>query len=500
MMGVVAKQSFYNVLSVILAFSIGAVNTVVFYPRFMGEALYGIVVILLSQSNILQPIFSFGVQHTVIKYFSASRSGKEQDQLLLFSLVIPLLIILPSGLVFFYNYQEIATYLSTKNPELAHFIYLIFLIAVSTAYFEIFYSWARVQKRTIVGNFLKEVYQRVLITILLTALFLQWIDFKGFTIALIIGYYLRLAIIMGYSLWLYCPKVYFEWPKLNRQYFAYSLLIFLSAFGASIIIDIDASMLGKLVEDRYVAYYKVAIFIATIIDAPGRALFQIVSPLVAEAINKNDKSALEDLLKKSGTNLLLVSGLFFVLVNANIDDLYTFIYSLNGQASFALAIPVVLLISLTKLITASTGCLNNIITNSKYYYVVPFFSMGSALTVVLLNVYFIDMLGFVGAAYATLIVITLFNLIKLLFVAQTFKITPYGKETGYLLMLIGTTYFSFLYISFPFAPFFNMMLKCALIVLIYLWACLRLKISESVNAFLINNYQKIKVYLGVDRP
>ncbi|MGB2245820.1 MAG: oligosaccharide flippase family protein, partial [Flavobacteriaceae bacterium] len=94
MMGVVAKQSFYNVLSVILAFSIGAVNTVVFYPRFMGEALYGIVVILLSQSNILQPIFSFGVQHTVIKYFSASRSGKEQDQLLLFSLVIPLLIIL----------------------------------------------------------------------------------------------------------------------------------------------------------------------------------------------------------------------------------------------------------------------------------------------------------------------------------------------------------------------------------------------------------------------
>ena len=45
-MGIVAKQSFYNILSVILAFAIGALNTIVFYPRAMGEELYGIVLIL----------------------------------------------------------------------------------------------------------------------------------------------------------------------------------------------------------------------------------------------------------------------------------------------------------------------------------------------------------------------------------------------------------------------------------------------------------------------
>ena len=83
-MGVVAKQSFYNILSVIIAFGIGAINTIVFYPRAMGEELYGIVVILLAQSNILQPIFSFGVQHTIIKYFSSATSQKEQDKLLLY--------------------------------------------------------------------------------------------------------------------------------------------------------------------------------------------------------------------------------------------------------------------------------------------------------------------------------------------------------------------------------------------------------------------------------
>ena len=491
-MGVIAKQSFYNVLSVILAFGIGALNTVVFYPRFMGEALYGIILILLAESNILQPIFSYGVQHAVIKNFSALKTPKEQDKLLLFSLFIPLLIILPSGALFFGYYNEIAAYLSTKNPAIASFIYLIFVIAVSTAYFEIFYSWSRVQKKTIVGNFLKEVYQRVLTTFLLLGYFLNWFDFNGFVWGLIIGYYLRLLVIMIYSLWLYRPKIYFEFPSNSRELLTYSSLIFLSAFGASVIIDIDASMLGKLVEDRYVAYYKVAIFVAAIIDAPGRALFQIVSPLVAEALNKDNKEELNSLLKKSATNLLLVSGLFFVLINANIEDLYAFIYYLNGKEGFVIAAPVVLYISLTKLFTASMGCLNNIITNSVYYYVVPFFSIGSAIAVVFLNIYFIDLYGFIGAAFATMLVISLFNLLKIIFIARVFKIIPYGKETLYLLGVIVGTYAVFYMISLPFTSFVNLVIKCVMILVVYLFICYQLRISVTVNSILFNSYKKLR--------
>lgn len=494
-MGIVAKQSFYNVLSVILAFGIGAVNTIIFYPRFMGEALYGIVLILLAQSNILQPIFSFGLQHTVIKYFSAQKSQKEKDKLLLFSLFIPLLIILPTGILFFYNYQAIGDYLSTKNSLIASYIYLIFMIAVSTSYFEIFYSWSRVQMQTTIGNFLKEVYQRVLITVLLLMYALQWIDYTGFIFALIVGYYIRLALIMGYSLWLYCPSFYWEWPKETRSLLNYSLMIFLSAFGATIILDIDASMLGKLVEDKYVAYYKVAIFIAAIIDAPRRALIQIVSPLVAQAINENNSQELKSLLRKSATNLLLVAGLFFVLINANSDDLYAFIYLLNGKEGFALAIPVVLLISLTKLSTASTGCLDNIINNSKHYYIVPFLSIGSATAVVFLNIHFIDQLGFTGAAFATLIVILSFNLIKLVFVGWAFKLTPYGKETLYLLVVIAVTYGPFSVLVLPFSAFVNLAIKCAAIGLVYLWLCYQLRISDTLNRFLEISLQKLRSIL-----
>ena len=499
-MGIVARQSFYNIISVILAFAIGALNTVVFYPRAMGEELYGIVLILLAQSNILQPIFSYGVQHTVIKYFSATNSKREQDKLLLFSLLIPLLIIFPSALLFYGYYEEIALYLSTKNPEIGEFIYLIFVIAIATAYFEIFYNWARVQKQTTVGNFLKEVYQRVLISVLLGAYFFEWLDFSGFINALLVGYYLRLFIIMCYSLWLYRPKIHFEWPKNTRSLLTYSSLIFLSAFGASVIIDIDASMLGKLVEDKYVAYYRVAIFIAAIIEAPGRALKQILAPMVAEAINRNQAKELNALLKKSSTNLLLVAGLFFVLINANISELYDFIYFLNGKKGFALAIPVVFYISVTKLFTAFTGCTDNIITNSPYYYVVPFLSIGSAAAVVYLNLHFIEHLGFIGAAWATFLVITVFNLIKMGLVAKWYGITPMSRTTLYLVLLIIGTYFIFKSLQLPFNTFINLSLKSSLIALVYLFVCVRFGFSQTVNDFLSKGYKKIKVYFRVSRP
>ena len=202
------------------------------------------------------------------------------------------------------------------------------------------------------------------------------------------------------------------------------------------------------------------------------------------------------MLSKSGTNLLLVSGLFFVLINANINDLYDLIYFLSGKEGFAVAIPVVLYISITKIITAATGCTNNIINNSKYFYFVPFLSIGSAIAVVFLNLHFIEELGFIGAAFATLIVITAFNIIKVLIVGMTFKITPFSRETFYLILLITGHYYTFSMIELPFSAFVNLIIKSSLICLLYLACCFGLNISPNINKILTNTYKKLRSILG----
>lgn len=479
-MGIIARQSFYNILSILFAFALGGINTIVFYPRVIGPEFHGLIGALLANSNIIQPLFAYGIQFTIIKYYSACTSKREQDNLLVFSILLPLVVILPIvGLV--YQYDSISAFVFSEDSPAGDFLFLIFSIATATAYFEIFYSWLRIQKKTVFGNFLKEVYQRVMITVLLTFYFLGWLDFDGFIVALIVGYFLRLLLIVSYALWVYRPEVHFELPENLKVLLRYCSYIFLTGFSASIILDLDKSMIEQLLKPEYVSFYMVAIFIAAVIDAPSRAMVQIVSPMVAEALNTKNSVRLEELLKRSSLNLLLVSGLLFVLITTNLDDIYRLIELLNAQQGYAAGLPIILLISFSKLFSASLGCLNNIITNSEYYRYLLIFSVAAASLAVILNIQFIQSYGFVGAALATLIVVTLFNFLKIVLVYSKFKIHPFGIKSIWVLLLILILYGVFFNINLDFHPILSVTIKATLVGALYLGVSYFLGLSEEVN-------------------
>ena len=83
-MGLVARQTFYNLLSIGLAFLLGAINTLYMYPNHMGSRFQGVVIALLAYSNLIRPFISFGLQHAIIKFYSSFRTQKEKDSLLIF--------------------------------------------------------------------------------------------------------------------------------------------------------------------------------------------------------------------------------------------------------------------------------------------------------------------------------------------------------------------------------------------------------------------------------
>ena len=101
----------------------------------------------------------------------------------------------------------------------------------------------------------------------------------------------------------------------------------------------------------------------------------------AKALNENDEVRLLDLLKKSSLNLMIVSGIVFLIINLNLNDFYLLI----NQEGYASATGVVIIVSIGKLFSMSMGCLNNIISNSKYYSYVFWFSVSSAVLAVFLN-------------------------------------------------------------------------------------------------------------------
>ena len=70
-MGIVFKQTSWNILTISIAILIGGVNTLYFYPEFLKDNYYGLVVFLLATSNLLQPLMSFGAQHTICLLYTS---------------------------------------------------------------------------------------------------------------------------------------------------------------------------------------------------------------------------------------------------------------------------------------------------------------------------------------------------------------------------------------------------------------------------------------------
>ena len=487
-MGIVVNQSYKNIIIISIALVIGGVNTLYFYPVFLKAEYYGLVVFLLATSNLLQPLISFGSQHTIIKYFSSYNSAKEKDIFMSSIIFLPILTIIPICYLVVQFHDIIASFLSLKNPIIESYVWVIFLVAFATSYFEVFYSWARVQLKSVFGNFLKEIYPRVSIFILLLLVFFDIISKENFVWYLTGFYYLRLLIMIAYSLKLYTPNFYFKLPVNTKQILSYSIYIFLAGSAASILIDIDKFMIPQKEAISQTAFYAVAVFIATVVEIPGRALFQIVNPLVAKALNTNNFTELKMLYKESSLNLLIISGLFFLLINLNIVPFY----ELMDNPSYGTAVWVVLMISLSKLILMSFGCGPAILATSKFYKITLPFSIGMALSVYFLNDYLIDLMGINGAALSTLIVVAIFTFLKIIYIKSKLNLSPYSFNSIKTILIIGSLFLIFENISFPFKGISLIIINSLIIGLVYTLIVYYLNLSGTLNKFIRNVLSKLR--------
>lgn len=497
-MGIVLKQSFRNTIIIYGAFLVGGINTIVFYPRFLESEFYGMVTFLLSASNLIMPLTAFGIQYTIVKFYSSYSTKVEKDKFLWSVIFLPFFIALPLGFFWDYAHTWIMSRVTEENKIIENYTFYIYVVAVACAYFELFYSWTKVQLQTVFGNILKELWNRVVVCILLIAVFCEFITKPEFIYFLTGAYVLRAFVMMFYAFSMYFPKFYFKLPDNYLEVLKYSLYIILAGSAGAILLDIDKIMIPGKDTIEKAAYYSVAVFIGSFIEAPSRAMTQILQPLTSKSLNEFNTKEVENLYKKSSINLLLVGGLFFILVNCGVGELF----KLMPEKGYAGGELVVLMISAAKLFTMFLGSNGAIINNSKFYKIALPIAVGMSLCVYFLNklFYFNLQIGTDGLALSTLITLLLFNSFKLWFVHYKFSITPFTPKSLKMLTVIILLFSAFYFwdfsigeiviLDFTVSPIINIALKSILITLLYVFLVIKLKISNEFDALLNKFYKR----------
>ncbi len=480
-MGIVFNQSLRNTIVLILGFAIGGINVLFLYTHFLDAEYFGLITFLLSSANLVMPLLVFGMQHTIVKFFTSYSQKEQRDDFLVITLFLPLLVILPLAFLGTMFYRQIAEFLSRENIIIEQYTYLIFVLAVCMGYFEVFYAWSRVQLKSVFGGFVKEIFARVCVTFLLLAVYLGWIDNQGFVYAVVWVYLLRMLIMLVYALRLYMPRFRgFRMPDNMREILTFSFYIILAGSAGTIVLEIDKFMIPQLTEISQVAYYSVGVYIASVIAIPNRAMQQIINPITARELNANNLPEVRSLYQRSSLNLLIVGGLLFLLINANIREIYQFI----DRPEYAAGMFIVLVISSSELIKLSLGTNGAILTNSSLYRVLFYFSLAMALSVFLLNRLLIEQLGIDGAALATLIVVLVFSAIKVYYVYRKLGMQPFTGKTGVLMVLIAVVFVIFYLLEFDLHPLIAILIKGTLITAVFLFSVLRMRISDDMTEFL----------------
>ncbi|WOD43404.1 polysaccharide biosynthesis C-terminal domain-containing protein [Hwangdonia lutea] len=475
-MGIVATQSFKNIISTYLGFFIGAINTLFLYTEFLSDAYYGMVGYMLSLAYVIMPLMAFGVHNTLVKFYTSFKTRVSLNSFLTLMLFLPLLIIFPLIIITHFSYEMIGEFLSTENPIIKNYLWHTVFIAIALAYFEVFFAWTKVQMQTVFGNFMKEVFHRVGTMILLFCLYLNVIDVEQFMMGLVAVYLLRMLVMMLYAFSTKIPVIIFKKVARLSAIIKYSFLIIIAGSIATVLLDIDKVMLGHYIPIEQIAYYNVAIFISAVIAVPQRSMHQILMPLSAKYLNEKNFDSLKDLYKRSSLNLFIVSGFIFLLIVLNINQLYNII-----PEEFSGGLFVVFIISVAKLYDAILGSNNAILFNSDYYRMVLFFGVILVIVMVFLNILFIPLFGINGAALATFLAMFLYNTIKLFFVYRKFKMLPFSANTLKIGACIGIGVLLFYFWDFSFHPIVNIILKTALITILYGLVIYLFKFSENIT-------------------
>jgi len=112
------------------------------------------------------------------------------------------------------------------------------------------------------------------------------------------------------------------------------------------------------------------------------------------------------------------------------------------------------------------------------------FGVGLAILTIVLNYWLIPKMGLEGAALASFVSILIFNVVKLVFVKMKFDILPFTQATFKVLATLVLLSVLFNLVQFPFHPIINIMLKSALITIMYVGILYRFDISEDVTGIL----------------
>ncbi|SHK51637.1 Membrane protein involved in the export of O-antigen and teichoic acid [Reichenbachiella agariperforans] len=482
-LGVVIKQSSISGIVTYLGAFIGFVNSVLLFPAFLSTEELGLIRVLPNIAFMLLPLVQLGTSQALLKF--SPEIKKQQNglpQLLGLITLSTLLgaILMSLGIVLFK--ADFVALFETKSPLVNNYIPVIVALIFIVAIYSLVETYSRILLKIIAMNLIREILLRILTGIAVLLYFYELIDLDTLVYGLILIYGFCLMALIVYLMFLGELRFSFRFSSVSRELMYrmanFSLYSIIGASGAYIVLNIDQVMVTSLLGLDENGIYSTSFYFAVMIELSKRPILQITTPLISQAFENNRLADVQKMHRQLSINLMIIASLFFVGIVANLDNIYALMP--NGS-DYSLGRNVIIIIGISKLIDMTFANNSEIIVMSRYYRfnVVSIFCL--SMIMVVLNSYLIPIYGMDGAAMATLLSISVFNLVKMTFLRWKLNITPFSISTLKMLGIFGVVLFMGLYLPYCYNTYIDLMARSGIITITLGVLVLGLRISPEAN-------------------
>lgn len=442
-MGIIARQSFKAASVTYAGVLFGVLNQILLYPLFLSIEEYGEIQFVLQTGGMFAPFILMGITSMFVKYYSTVKSDKIKKQ----SLYGMVLIVLSSNialflLIYYVFSNQIKSFYCDGSGVSEISVTILFIIASLLPVIALSRTISAVYGRIAIPSLLLQGIKIVLPFVALLY-YLSYVSFAQVLLVLLIFYVLLciVFVLYTYSCDKTRPILSIKRVKQNLNLspmFIFAFFSLLSGIGSAFTNQIDIVMITAIKGTYQNGLYSWALFIANAIAIPFTMISAIGLPLISNYWKEKDTNSIMALYKSSSASILVFSLLVFLAMWLGIDDL--FMLMPKGE-EYSIAKSIVLLLCSAKLIDMGMGINGQIIAMSDKYKTQLWFLLATAVINVGLNWVLIPKYGIEGSGIATVVSVVVFNILKYWFLKTRYNMSPFTKQTFYILTVGLGLYF-----------------------------------------------------------
>ena len=493
-MGVVVRQGALATITSYFGAFLGYFNALYFFPKFLDLDQLGLYRAVQYAAITLVPLAQLGTMTIVVKHYPKYIKDREQyGDFVTFVIGVLLFGFTLFSCLFFAFHEPIFNFFEKNSPQVADYDLLILFAVLAMVFNGVFEAFLRSRLNVFLPSLTREIGLKVGAFIAICLYHYQVISFDWF-----MGSFLVLNALSAFTLLAHLVKhkaFPLRWPlrTISRRtglemvrFGGYALL----GSGVLVIIgNVDSIMISGLLGLSEVAIYSTAIMMTMVVDLARKGITQINLPLMAEAFEQQDIKRVSAIYKDTSITLVVIGLLLYVGITSNLQNLYSIMP--NGE-EFSQGYWVFVLVGAIRVVDMSLANNNAIIQLSPYYRFNIVTVIVLSVSTVLTNLWLIPRYGLNGAAAATFMAITIYGLLRGIFIYAIYRIQPYtwASFKALILALLGLTVGLFL----PVLPnvWLDMLVRSVLITLIYLPAVVALKLSPQLNNVVAVAWAKVR--------